>query len=300
VWGPSRACLQAEHPHLFCLRSPRSSDPGWAYGRGSSSAGGALPNGAPRQPMYGQHSAPPGGPGGPPPPPPGQAGRRVPSPGGLPPHLSLMLDKQGESLGITGPSASGGGDPAAAMADMSLGGGGGSGAAAAAAAAAAGAQQVYPMTNGGHQMVPRPAVGPAAPVTGPAGAPVRQGPLLVPDLVKQLAGRVDLLTSLLRCPICRVRRGAGGERPRPGARTPRERGGSAPCLVRLCARTPPQARARPLSAPRAPPTTRGRRRCFGTRSSRVTGRPTVGGARSLQTGAAARSRPRRKRAFRRR
>jgi hypothetical protein len=193
----------------------RSSDPGWAYGRGGSSAGGGPPNGVPRGPMgYAPH---PGG--APPPPPPGQARARVPSPGGLPAHLSLMLDKQGESLGITGP----GGDVAGAMGDMTLSGSGGSGAAAAAAAAAApaGARAAYtvPLANGGQGMVARagvayvpgaPGGGPGAPVTGPAGAPVRAGPLLVPDLVKQLAGRVDLLTSLLRCPICRVRAQGGG------------------------------------------------------------------------------------------
>ncbi|GBF92338.1 hypothetical protein Rsub_05540 [Raphidocelis subcapitata] len=132
--------------------------------------------------------------------------RRSGSPSGLPAHLSAMLDKQGEAMAIGQQQY---GEAVAGVNGMSIGG-------------TAGAQygmaqhqqqqqqqqhhqqqqqqQLYSGGGMGYTSTAAASAGAGAAAGGAAG---RSGPLLVPDLVRQLAGRVDLLTSLLRCPISR-------------------------------------------------------------------------------------------------
>jgi hypothetical protein len=222
---PNSPCSSLQQHH---------SDPGWAYNQqrhsnsGSSSGPNHHGNSHPhahahrqhpqqQQQYYNQQPGPGGAP--PQPPPPSQpAPQRPHSPGassGLPAHLSMMIDGQSDGANNLSRTTSDGQRQSGAAHDGSAHSGGGGYHPHAHQQHPQQPQQpqavavvTYPVNGTAAGTAGRVATGlvaGAAPgASGPAGAALRQGPLLVPDLVKQLAGRVDLLTSLLRCPICRV------------------------------------------------------------------------------------------------
>ncbi|KAI8475380.1 MAG: hypothetical protein J3K34DRAFT_517406 [Monoraphidium minutum] len=179
-------------------------DINWNFSNTRRPSGGAPPGALPGAP---------GGPRPPPPPPPQRQGSGGPQ-GGLPAHLSMMLDRQSESLGM--PEGGGGGyDPAAGVADLSVSGGGApqhggcymqngaAGAAAAAAAAsaantAANAAAAAAAVAAAQQMQQMRASGGG----GGAAAAHAVAPG-VRTLLKQAASRLDSMAELLRCPITR-------------------------------------------------------------------------------------------------